>query len=274
MAKKSKKYEDVTSFNTSDYSVKALSVIDSVDVAGVSGVTQFGSYADYTAYVTTNVTETTGDLYASLSGSVLPTGQSLSITTTFPVVLTPTSETSIAPIELISTITPATSGYTDSGTLSLVSGTSAVREFSVSVYVSGGYTLTDSDGVLSADGLPVSGTIVYSSGDWTVDFINQEILTDGTTLSADYQLAFPSEVITTPIVIRHVVGSNADYTSAATSMLSGFVQDVNGIAAYTSTVFTLSTDSIPDDNPWRGRGALPGETKAETMSRFMEEGII
>lgn len=87
--------------------------------------------------------------------------------------------------ELLETITSGNSGDTASGTATFI----PIEAGTFAVDVSGGgYTLADGGvGILSATSLPVTGTVDYDTGDWTIDFSNQEPLTVGTAISAaDY----------------------------------------------------------------------------------------
>jgi hypothetical protein len=263
-----------SAFSTSDFQAKALTT-GSVNVAAVSGYTNIGSSRNYTATVSTLVSETTASLTTVLDSVTASTGNSLSIVTELPIIVTPAS-VSQSNVEL-TTLTTETSGLTASGTLSLVGGVSSYRDLSLVIDVSGGgYTLNDvGSSVLSADNLQlsaVSGSIVGDT--WTIDFTNQEILTNGTEISATYDIAYPYETVVTDIVIKHSVGPDAPNDGTASAVLSAQSTDTNGIASFTSSTFTLSTDSTPDDNPWNGRGALPGETTLETRGRFIDEGII
>jgi len=278
MTKKKTINEDtfgVSSYGSSDFGILSVTT-GSVNVAGVSGTTDIGKSADYTAYVNTLVTEASASINAVLASVSASAGNSLSITTTLPVIITASSVSNAIPIELLGTITNETSGYTASGTLSLVTAASAYLPYSLSMDVSaGGYTLTDSSGIgtLTAAGLPVSGTIL-TDGSWTIDFTNQELLTVGTEISGSYEVSYYYTETATPIVVRHTVSANAVENGTASAVLSAIVTDPVDVTALTSSTFTLSTDYTPDDNPWAGRGALPGETALETRGRFIDEGII
>lgn len=279
--KKSKKKaakEEVTSFSTSDFSVKAVTSDVTVNVAGVTGTSNYAATTNYTAYVSGTYSEADASLSAVLAAEVTSAGHSLAIATTLPVSITTASAGQTISNE-VTTISTATSGLTASGTLSVVEGLSAYRPYSISMDVSAGaFTLSEDPdigvGILSAAGLPVSGTITALSGAWTLDFTNQEILTDATAITKGYEITYPYEVVSTPIVISHTVVDGSPFNGTAAATLSAQVIDASGTTSANSSTFTLSANTVSNNNIYKGKGALPGETQAETVARFYVEGII
>ena len=167
--------------------------------------------------------------------------------------------------------------YVLSGNLSLITPVSTLADQSLILSVSSGsYTFYESGGILTeASGL--TGTVGTTDGNWAIDFNTGasavNLVTNGTLASADYMYEYQWNNVTTPITIAHTIADGATLTTL-TGKLSAKVTDTNGTASTVSDTFTLSANSVSRDNPWRGRGALPNETTAETRSRFYVEGVI
>lgn len=269
-----KKNTKASAFSTSDFKVMAVTT-GTVDVGAVSGISNYASSTNYNASISTTVTEVSASVDAVLTSVVTSSGHSLSIPTTLPVTITASNITNAAPTEVMETINTANSGFTAGDTLALVTAVSAYEFGSLTVDVSsGGYTLTDiGAGILTAASLPVSGT-VDAAGAWTLDFTNQEELTNGTIISGDYEVSYLETITSTPIVITHTILDGSPFNGTASGVLSAIVTDPTGVTGFGSISFELSANEIPNNNPWKGRGALPGETTLETTGRFIDEGVI
>jgi len=110
--------------------------------------------------------------------------------------------------QIFTTITTTTSGLSASGSVSITPFNSGSLIIGVSSNLSGfGYNLWDTTpGILTAAGVPVSGTIDYGTGNWFIDFFNKELLTSGTLISGAYTL--------TPVLTTFRITSFAEEISA------------------------------------------------------------
>lgn len=278
MARRKKSKKKKENFSISDFRIKAATV-GSVDVSSVTGRTGIGTGKNYTAYVNTTVTETTASIDAVLTGVSASPGHSVAITTTLPVIITASTVLNTVPTEILSTISCGGTGVSacsivDSGTLSLVTSVSTLKPLTLSMDVSAGtYVVIDNGtGSLSSSPSGFTGSVDYSTGAWTIT--GGEILTNGIIISGDYDVQYLYEQTATSVVIKHIVGSDAAINGTANGIVSALALDPAAATAYTSTVFTLSTDPVASYNPWEGHGALPGETRLETAGRFIDEGVI